>query len=227
MQDVVDVTLSIDTPKIDVMKAGIDDVKGKSMINSIPAEQEKMATLFPLAAEHDSEIICMTMDEKFILGDVDKRRGTGGDACRKRLRVWDRCREALRRPGLSAGEYGARSSARGRRSGAANWFAHEPRVSAKDDRWPQQYLARYEEPAADRTNVFGDADRGWSFIGDHKHRRSRAARHDKDVRRASQQGRIRHRLFEGVAPNALTRAVGQFELSTSAVRLNQLLLKLK
>jgi len=63
----VDVTLSIDTPKIDVMKAGIDDVKGKSMINSIPAEQEKMATLFPLAAEHDSEIICMTMDEKFIL----------------------------------------------------------------------------------------------------------------------------------------------------------------
>ena len=73
VQDVVDVTLSIDTPKIDVMKSGIDDVKGKSMINSIPAEQEKMATLFPLAAEHDSEIICMTMDEKFILGDVDKR----------------------------------------------------------------------------------------------------------------------------------------------------------
>jgi len=73
VQDAVDVTLSIDTPKIDVMKAGIDDVKGKSMINSIPAEQEKMATLFPLAAEHDSEIICMTMDEKFILGDVDKR----------------------------------------------------------------------------------------------------------------------------------------------------------
>jgi len=73
VQDVVDVTLSIDTPKIDVMKAGIGDVKGKSMINSIPAEQEKMATLFPLAAEHDSEIICMTMDEKFILGDVDKR----------------------------------------------------------------------------------------------------------------------------------------------------------
>jgi 5-methyltetrahydrofolate corrinoid/iron sulfur protein methyltransferase len=73
VQDVVDVTLSIDTPKIEVMKAGIDAVNGRSMINSIPAEQEKMATLFPLGAEHDSDIICMTMDEQFILGDVDKR----------------------------------------------------------------------------------------------------------------------------------------------------------
>jgi 5-methyltetrahydrofolate corrinoid/iron sulfur protein methyltransferase len=73
VQDVVDVTLSIDTPKLDVMEAGINEVKGRSMINSISAEQEKMTTLFPLAAEYDSEIICMTMDEHYILGDVDKR----------------------------------------------------------------------------------------------------------------------------------------------------------
>jgi 5-methyltetrahydrofolate corrinoid/iron sulfur protein methyltransferase len=73
VQDVVDVILSVDTPKIDVMKAGIHEVKGRSMINSISAEQEKMATLFLLGAEHDSDIICMTMDEKYILGDVDKR----------------------------------------------------------------------------------------------------------------------------------------------------------
>jgi 5-methyltetrahydrofolate corrinoid/iron sulfur protein methyltransferase len=73
VQDVVDVTLSVDTPKLDVMKAGINEVKGRSMINSISAEQEKMTTLFPLAAEYDSEIICMTMDEHYILGDVDKR----------------------------------------------------------------------------------------------------------------------------------------------------------
>jgi 5-methyltetrahydrofolate corrinoid/iron sulfur protein methyltransferase len=73
VQDVVDATLSVDTPKLDVMKTGISAVKGRSMINSIPAEQEKMATLFPLGAEHDSDVICMTMDEQFILGDVDKR----------------------------------------------------------------------------------------------------------------------------------------------------------
>jgi len=73
VQDVVDVTLSVDTPKLDVMNAGISEVKGRSMINSISAEQEKMTTLFPLAAEYDSDIICMTMDEQFILGDVDKR----------------------------------------------------------------------------------------------------------------------------------------------------------
>jgi 5-methyltetrahydrofolate corrinoid/iron sulfur protein methyltransferase len=73
VQDVVDVTLSVDTPKIEVMKAGIDRVQGRSMINSISAEQEKMAALFPLAADYDSDIICMTMDEKYILGDADKR----------------------------------------------------------------------------------------------------------------------------------------------------------
>ncbi len=73
VQDVADVTISIDANKIDVMKAGINEVQGKSMINSIPAEQEKMTTLFPLAAEHNSDVICMTMDEKHMPGDVDKR----------------------------------------------------------------------------------------------------------------------------------------------------------
>jgi len=46
VQDVVDVTLSIDTPKIDVMKAGIDDVKGKSMINSIPPSRRRWQRFF-------------------------------------------------------------------------------------------------------------------------------------------------------------------------------------
>jgi len=67
----------------------------------------------------------MTMDEKFILGDVDKRVEQAAtlvaSACE-----YGSMSKSLCRPGLSAGEYGARINARRRRSGAANWLAYEP-----------------------------------------------------------------------------------------------------
>ncbi len=73
VQDAVDVQLSIDTPNVQVMEAGITAAKDKVIINSTTAEVAKMDALFPLAQKHDSEIICLTLDEKGIPNDANNR----------------------------------------------------------------------------------------------------------------------------------------------------------
>lgn len=73
VQDAVDVQLSIDTPKMDAMEAGVKAANKKVLINSTTAEAEKMGILFPMAAEHGSDIICLTLDEKGIPNDANSR----------------------------------------------------------------------------------------------------------------------------------------------------------
>jgi len=73
IQDVTDVPLSIDTPGIKTMTAGLNACEGKSIINSTTAEKAKMEKLFSLAREHGSEVICLTMDERGIPNDSASR----------------------------------------------------------------------------------------------------------------------------------------------------------
>lgn len=73
IQEVTDVQLSIDTPKPEAMEAGLKAVNKKAMLNSTTAEQKRMEALFPLAKEYDAEIVCLTLDEKGIPNDAEKR----------------------------------------------------------------------------------------------------------------------------------------------------------
>lgn len=73
IQEVVDVPLCIDTPDVKTMSAGLKAVKGRKMINSTTADEEKMNALFPLAKEYDAEIICLTLNKKGIPNDANAR----------------------------------------------------------------------------------------------------------------------------------------------------------
>ncbi len=73
VQDVTDIPLCIDTPKASVMKAGMEVCNNPIMINSITAEVDRMTALFPLAAEHNADIICLTLNEKGVPNDPDSR----------------------------------------------------------------------------------------------------------------------------------------------------------
>ncbi|MEW6070742.1 MAG: dihydropteroate synthase [Candidatus Thermoplasmatota archaeon] len=73
VQEVVDVPLAIDTPKIEVMEVGIRACKQKALINSTTAEEKKMVSLFPLAKEYGSDIICLTLNEKGIPNEATAR----------------------------------------------------------------------------------------------------------------------------------------------------------
>lgn len=73
VQEVTKLPLCIDSPKTSVLEAGLSVCKNPTIINSSTAEVKKMQEMFPLAAKYDSDIICLTMDEKGIPNDSDSR----------------------------------------------------------------------------------------------------------------------------------------------------------
>lgn len=73
VQDAFDVRLSIDTPSLKVQQAGLSLCKKEPMINSTTAEVKRMDKFLPLAAEHNAEIVCLTINEKGIPNSVEGR----------------------------------------------------------------------------------------------------------------------------------------------------------
>ncbi len=73
VQDAVDARLCIDTPSLKVQTAALSACAKDPMINSTTAEQKRMEKFFPLAKEHNAEIVCLTIDEKGIPNSAEGR----------------------------------------------------------------------------------------------------------------------------------------------------------
>jgi 5-methyltetrahydrofolate corrinoid/iron sulfur protein methyltransferase len=73
VQDITDVPLSLDTPGIKTMTAGLRVCRNKVIINSTTAEKMRMERFFPLAREFGAEVICLTMDERGVPNDAESR----------------------------------------------------------------------------------------------------------------------------------------------------------
>ena len=73
ISEVTDITLAIDTTKQDVMEAGLDACKAKSIVNSVNANDDKLKNLLPLAKKYNSSIIGLTMDKSGIPKDSEGR----------------------------------------------------------------------------------------------------------------------------------------------------------
>jgi 5-methyltetrahydrofolate corrinoid/iron sulfur protein methyltransferase len=73
IQDAADIKLCIDSPGLKTQTAGLSACSREPMINSTTAEQKRMEKFFPLAKEHNAEIVCLTIDEKGIPNSTDGR----------------------------------------------------------------------------------------------------------------------------------------------------------
>ncbi|MEA1964297.1 MAG: methyltetrahydrofolate cobalamin methyltransferase [Candidatus Aerophobetes bacterium] len=73
VQEVVDAPLSIDSPNFKAIEAGLEEHKGKAMVNSITAEKERMEQVLPLVQKFHSKIVALAMDDDGIPEDVEKR----------------------------------------------------------------------------------------------------------------------------------------------------------
>jgi 5-methyltetrahydrofolate corrinoid/iron sulfur protein methyltransferase len=73
IQEVVDVTLALDSSKPAVIKEAIGLCKKPVFINSTTAQKEKLDVLLSLAVEKEASLIGLTMDEKGIPRDADSR----------------------------------------------------------------------------------------------------------------------------------------------------------
>lgn len=73
IQEVTDAQLSLDSPKFDVIKSGMEVVKKPPIINSTQADPEQLQTYFSLANETGASVIALTMDRQGVPQDVDRR----------------------------------------------------------------------------------------------------------------------------------------------------------
>ena len=73
VQEVVDVPLCVDSPRPEAVKVGLAECKGEAMINSITAEKKRMEELLPLLERFGCKIIALTMDDRGIPQDIERR----------------------------------------------------------------------------------------------------------------------------------------------------------
>ncbi len=61
IQEVVDVTLSLDTTNLSAIEAGLKVAKNQCIINSVSATEEGLATVPPVAKKYNAKLIALTM----------------------------------------------------------------------------------------------------------------------------------------------------------------------
>lgn len=71
VQDAVDVRVSIDSPSLKVQQAALAECKREAMINSTTGEQKRMEKFFPLARDHNAELVCLAINEKGIPNSLE------------------------------------------------------------------------------------------------------------------------------------------------------------
>ncbi len=74
VQEVVDVTLCLDTTNLAAMEAGLKRVSKQAIVNSTSAEPDRLRDVPPLAARYDAKLIALTMG-KSIPVEADLRVG--------------------------------------------------------------------------------------------------------------------------------------------------------
>lgn len=69
----VEVPLSLDTTKPDIMQQGLGRLKHKGIINSTSADTERLEIYLPMAKKYSASLIALTMDKKGVPQDKDRR----------------------------------------------------------------------------------------------------------------------------------------------------------
>ena len=73
IQSVVDVSLALDSTKMDVIEEGLKLVRKRAIINSTSADEEKMARIFDLAKRYNTQVIGLAMDKSGVPNNKEKR----------------------------------------------------------------------------------------------------------------------------------------------------------
>ncbi|MDO8535535.1 MAG: dihydropteroate synthase [Candidatus Omnitrophota bacterium] len=73
IQAAVEVPLSLDSTKADVVEAGLKLARKRAVINSTSADPEKMDIIFGLAKKYNAQVIGLTMDKSGVPNTKEKR----------------------------------------------------------------------------------------------------------------------------------------------------------
>ena len=73
VQAVTDVPICIDSSVVAALKAGLEAVRGKPLVNSVTGEEERLETVLPMVAEHHAAVVGVANDETGISYDARER----------------------------------------------------------------------------------------------------------------------------------------------------------
>ena len=73
VQDLCDLPLCIDSSVIEALDAGLSAYQGKALVNSVTAEDDRMAEILPLVARYGAAVIALPNDEEEIPAEPERR----------------------------------------------------------------------------------------------------------------------------------------------------------
>jgi 5-methyltetrahydrofolate--homocysteine methyltransferase len=73
VQGLTDLPICIDSSVIEALEAGLAAYEGRALVNSVTAEDERLAAILPLVKKYDAAIIALPNDKDEIPMQADKR----------------------------------------------------------------------------------------------------------------------------------------------------------
>ena len=73
VQSLTDLPICIDSSVVEALEAGLSVYQGRALVNSITAEDDRMAAILPLVKQYDAAIIALPNDHDEIPMEADKR----------------------------------------------------------------------------------------------------------------------------------------------------------
>ncbi|MFC6286964.1 dihydropteroate synthase [Nocardioides sp. GCM10027113] len=73
VQELTDLPICIDSSVVEALEAGLSVYKGRALVNSVTAEDDRLAAILPLVKKYDAAIIALPNDEDEIPMEADKR----------------------------------------------------------------------------------------------------------------------------------------------------------
>jgi len=73
VQTLTDLPICIDSSVVEALEAGLSVYQGRALVNSITAEDDRMAAILPLVKKYDAAIIALPNDHDEIPMEADKR----------------------------------------------------------------------------------------------------------------------------------------------------------
>ena len=73
VQELTDLPICIDSSVVEALEAGLAAYHGRALVNSVTAEDERLAAILPLVKKHDAAIIALPNDADEIPMQADKR----------------------------------------------------------------------------------------------------------------------------------------------------------
>ncbi len=82
VQGMTDLPICIDSSVVEALEAGLSVYRGRALVNSVTAEDDRLAAILPLVKKHDAAIIALPNDHDEIPMEADKRLDLTGKIVR-------------------------------------------------------------------------------------------------------------------------------------------------